>query len=309
MRGGDREARSQPCVSLENGSGPAHGGTSESADTPLILLLLASQHFLLRCEVTRPAIVLANLLFRLDKADMSKRNEQDPVVSQQPSGADISDKSSDLWYSLVHWNDLPHWQQDNHHIHGSYRRASYSYTRSLKSVLHWHNESVNIWTHLVPATLSLPCGAMLYKILKPRYELASAADVLAMGCFFIGATVCLGMSATYHAVSNHSPPVAKMWNQFDYAGISLLIAGSFIPSVYYGFWCNPLRQWTYWTMVSQPCSGQVLLLTHSIRSALWAWLAQQHPCFRDSALLPGDLTEPSCLSAWVYLLSFPSWMV
>lgn len=177
-----------------------------------------------------------------------------PVDRNSASAAEppatIQSPTSDLWYTLVRWNDLPHWQQDNQHIHGSYRRASYNYGRSLQSILHWHNESVNIWSHLVPAVLSLPCGALLYNTLQPRYERASAADVVAMGCFFLAAAFCLGMSATYHAVSNHSPQVARMWNQLDYAGISVLIAGSFIPSVYYGFWCNPHRQWTYWTMVS-----------------------------------------------------------
>ena len=236
--------------------------------------------------------VFVNPMLQANKADMSKPDKQDPGVSQQPIAASVVDKSTELWYTLVHWNDLPHWQQDNHHIHGGYRQASYSYARSLKSILHWHNESVNIWTHLVPATLSLPCGVMLYKILEPRYERATVADVLAMGCFFVGAAVCLSMSATFHAVSNHSPSVARMWNQFDYAGISVLIAGSFIPSVYYGFWCNPQRQWTYWTMVSKSCPRQVPLLTVPTRSVLWVLLARRCLCSHDSALLHGDLTEP-----------------
>lgn len=182
-------------------------------------------------------------------ADMQKDISQDYVDSSTvPPTA--TDKMADLWYALVHWDDLPHWMQDNQHIHGSYRQASYSYSKSLKSILHWHNESVNIWSHLVPATLSLPLSFILYKILQPRYAQASVADIKAMGCFFLGATLCLGMSASYHTVSNHSPTVAKFWNQLDYAGISTLICGSFIPSVYYGFWCHSAKQWTYWTMVS-----------------------------------------------------------
>jgi hypothetical protein len=180
-------------------------------------------------------------------AEMSKDETQD-VVDNVPHTS-TADNIADLWYSLVHWNDLPHWMQDNQHIHGSYRQASYSYSKSLQSILYWHNESVNIWSHLVPAILSLPVATVLYKVLQPRYEQASLPDVIAMSCFFLGAATCLGMSATYHAVSNHSPPVAKFWNQLDYAGISILIAGSFIPSVYYGFWCHSDRQWTYWTMV------------------------------------------------------------
>lgn len=191
--------------------------------------------------------------FHLSELIMPDNEHLKPEVGDQmdTSSPTSTHQSSDMWWSLVHWKDLPHWQQDNHHIHASYRRASYSYARSWQSIFHWHNESVNIWSHLIPGALALPFSIVLYKTLEPRYEQASAADVIALGCFFIGIALCLGMSATFHTVSNHSPAVARMWNQLDYAGISLLIAGSFIPSVYYGFWCNPDRQWVYWTMVSQ----------------------------------------------------------
>jgi adiponectin receptor len=156
---------------------------------------------------------------------------------------------TDSWSSLTHWNDVPHWMQDNAYIHTSYRKASNSYTRSFASILHIHNETVNIWTHLVPAFLSFPIGYAMYSTLKSRYERATSGDVLAFSCFFAGAALCLGMSATYHTVSNHSPKVAKTWNQLDYAGIACLIAGSFVPSVYYGFFCNPWKQQLYWFMV------------------------------------------------------------
>ena len=36
----------------------------------------------------------------------------------------------------------------------------------------------------------------------------------------------------------------------DYVGIVALIFGSFVPSVYYGFYCEPMLQKTYWGMVS-----------------------------------------------------------
>ncbi|EXJ60984.1 hypothetical protein A1O7_05137 [Cladophialophora yegresii CBS 114405] len=187
--------------------------------------------------------------------------DSEPQTPADSGGQELSEKAEDLWHSLVYWNELPHWLQDNHYIHSSYRRASYSYSKSMQSVLHWHNESVNIWSHLIPATLSLPCAVVLYNVLKPRYDHASVADVIAMGCFFGGAAVCLGMSASYHTLSNHSPSVARFWNQLDYAGISLLITGSFIPSVYYGFWCHPVKQWTYWIMI---CSLGVACTTMSV---------------------------------------------
>ena len=180
----------------------------------------------------------------------TRREEPKTTSSEQPSS----------WSSLIAWDDVPRWMQDNAHIHTSYRQASYSYLRSFASVFHLHNESVNIWTHLVPGLLSLPAGVVLYSILEPRYEEASTADVAAMSCFFIGATLCLGMSATYHTVSNHSPQVAKFWNQLDYAGIACLITGSFIPSVFYGFFCDAFRQRVYWTMASDPALLILLLI-------------------------------------------------
>jgi adiponectin receptor len=149
----------------------------------------------------------------------------------------------------VLWKDLPHWQQDNHYIHSGYRPASYSFQKSFASLGYLHNESVNIYSHLIGAAIFSICGAVLYKVIKPRYESATSSDIVAFGCFFAGAALCLGMSATYHAISNHSAPVARFGNKLDYVGIVCLITGSFIPSVYYGFYCHPHLQELYWTMV------------------------------------------------------------
>lgn len=84
----------------------------------------------------------------------------------------------------------------------------------------------------------------------------SAADVCVFGCFFLGAVVCLAMSAIFHTILNHSQRVAQLGNQLDYVGIVLLITGSFVPSIYYAFYCEPRLQQAYWGMVS----GQVMVL-------------------------------------------------
>ena len=170
------------------------------------------------------------------------------------------------WWCLTLFQHAPCWMQDNPHIHSGYRQASYSYGRSFASVLQLHNETVNIWSHGIPALLSLPTACYLYLLLRPRYDKASTGDMITMGTFFFSAALALGISATFHAVSNHSPAVAKKFNQLDYAGIACLIAGSFVPSVYYGFWCDRRRQVVYWSMVStlllvlpRPCANISLL--------------------------------------------------
>ncbi|RFU27871.1 hypothetical protein B7463_g8479, partial [Scytalidium lignicola] len=179
-----------------------------------------------------------------------------PVRPRRPSTAEvIRDDMKKLEKSvkntfLVLWDDLPSWQQDNHYIRSGYRAASGSFKKSIASLGYIHNESVNIYTHLIGSLLFIFWGSWLYSALRTRYESATSADILAFGCFFAGAAICMGMSATYHAISNHSPNVARFGNKLDYMGIVLLITGSFVPIVYYGFYCHPHLQQLYWTMIS-----------------------------------------------------------
>ncbi|KAK2841580.1 hypothetical protein FQN49_006119 [Arthroderma sp. PD_2] len=170
--------------------------------------------------------------------------------TKTPAGASGVIKTvEESWRTTVHWDALPHWLQDNHHIHSGYRPASASFLRSFHSLTYLHNETVNIYTHLLPALLTIPISIALYQTISPRYHTATTGDVIAFSCFFAGAAFCLGMSALYHTISNHSPWVAYIGNACDYLGIVGLITGSFIPSVYYGFYCMPNLQRLYWGMI------------------------------------------------------------
>ncbi|KXJ95718.1 hemolysin-III related-domain-containing protein [Microdochium bolleyi] len=141
--------------------------------------------------------------------------------------------------ALLLWDQLSTWRRDNQYILSGYRADSNSYRGSFASVLAIHNESVNIWTHIVGAAGFLAGGLWLTHIVAPRYATANDSDVLVFSCFFAGAVLCLGMSATYHTISNHSHDVAKWGNKLDYSGIVLLIVGSYVPALYYGLFCEP----------------------------------------------------------------------
>lgn len=154
---------------------------------------------------------------------------------------------------LLAWDDLEDWRRDNAFITSGYRPTSNSYRRSLGSLFALHNESVNIWTHLLGAVAFTGFGAtalaLFDRLLAPRYADAARADLVAVACFFAGAFLCLGMSATYHALCNHSPDVAKWGNKLDYTGIVFLIVGSYVPALYYGFYCLPRLMEVYLTGV------------------------------------------------------------
>lgn len=160
------------------------------------------------------------------------------------------EKAKEAKQSLLQlFQELDEWRKDNHYITSGYRSPSNSWAKSWASLAYLHNESVNIYTHLIGAIVFAVGSVPVYSVLSSRYEQADWHDVYVFACFFLGAVGCLGMSATYHTISNHSRSVAVFGNQLDYLGIVSLIWGSFIPSIYYGFTCQPKLITTYWAMV------------------------------------------------------------
>lgn len=168
------------------------------------------------------------------------------------------------------WDRIEDWRKDNHYILSGYRQTSNSYLKSAASLKYLHNESVNIWSHLVPAGILAFYGPILLRKLSHRYVDATRQDLSAFGCFFLGAVLCLGMSATFHTISNHSESVSKFGNRLDYLGIVFLIIGSFIPSIYYGFGCDPKLITTYLSMITTIGAGcAVVSLSPKFASPKW----------------------------------------
>jgi adiponectin receptor len=171
---------------------------------------------------------------------------------------------------ILLWHDLPPWQRDNAYIHSGYRASSASFTKSLHSLSYLHNETVNIYSHLLGALLAALSSLILYPTLFPT---ARKEDVYVFLCYFLGCITCLAMSATYHTISNHSHAVAIWGNKLDYLGIVFLIWGSFIPVLYYAFSSShPHLLKTYASMITTLAAGTSI--------------ACVHPSFRSPALRP-----------------------
>ena len=215
---------------------------------PLLVFLLACSFFLSFSFQNPDSIGIPFNTASVVAGHMSARKRRPSTAEVIVDTAQKASRTVENALTVL-WNDLPSWQQDNHYIHSGYRPASHSFWKSFASLSYLHNESVNIYSHLLGAVIFYVSGLFLYSSIRPRYESATSSDILAFGCFFLGAALCLGMSATYHTVSNHSPTVARFGNKLDYLGIVCLITGSFIPSVFYGFYCHPHWQEFYWTMV------------------------------------------------------------
>lgn len=154
-------------------------------------------------------------------------------------------KKAFSWHTCQ-FKHLPSWLQDNDYLFHGHRPPLESFNACFWSIFRMHTETINIWTHLIG------CLTFLYLFIKnlifsPSYY--SWQDIFVFGFFFVGAIVCLGLSSTYHTLSCHSPHVGKLFSRLDYCGIASLITGSFVPFLYYAFYCNYATQLCYLTLV------------------------------------------------------------
>ncbi|ORX58022.1 HlyIII-domain-containing protein [Hesseltinella vesiculosa] len=173
---------------------------------------------------------------------------------------------------ILTWNELPAWMQDNHFITDGYRRPTNSYTECVKTIWYLHNEYVNIWSHGLGFLLFFFLGVHFFWT-QPLPETLTWFDKIYFLVFITSALTCLGFSSLFHCFTCHSEPVAASWNRCDYAGITILIVGSFFPVIYYGFHCHALLQVFYLVTISVLgiCTAAVVLLKH-FRTPAYRWM-------------------------------------
>ena len=156
----------------------------------------------------------------------------------------MANEDIDLPYDtqLLNYRDLPQWMKDNENelIFTSYRKPTHSYHLSLKTIWHLHNETVNIWTHLLGTILFLCILLPLfltYTILAPTIH-PSPLDTLFITLYHVGVTTCFFLSSTFHTFSSHSPVTQRSTNTLDHIGIILVIDTSTLSMIHFTFHCS-----------------------------------------------------------------------
>ncbi|KAH8676603.1 hemolysin III family channel protein [Tricladium varicosporioides] len=182
------------------------------------------------------------------KRTSARRNNQKHVQSDKDGTFkrrknSISETANAI--RLYAWHEIEAWQQDNEFLHSGYRKVSNSYRASLASLAYVHNQTANIYSHLLGALIFVAGGCFIYYSLVPRYQTADKYDLGIFASFFTGAFICFGFSAFFHAVGNHSHRVYHNWLLLDLYGILCLICGTVYSGTYYGFYCEPSIWITY----------------------------------------------------------------
>lgn len=150
---------------------------------------------------------------------------------------------------LLTWDKLPEWHRDNHFVRSGYREEFQSAAECLRSIFSLHNETVNIWSHLLPAAGFIFGQLLIQALIDHYYPEAAALDRFVFACNVAAAIVTMTLSSLYHTLMCHSEHVSSLWLRIDYVGILTLILGSFFSGIYVGFYCEPTPRNIYWSMI------------------------------------------------------------
>ncbi|CCH44659.1 putative membrane protein [Wickerhamomyces ciferrii] len=130
---------------------------------------------------------------------------------------------------LLHYYELPFPWRENKYIINGYRFQN-NHLHALKSICECHNETTNIWTHLIGAMVMLYVCFVDYPS-SEVYKQGTFADNAIMYLFLIAGVKCLLSSSFWHTFNGTTNLyLRKKFACIDYTGITVLITTSIITT-------------------------------------------------------------------------------
>ncbi|KAJ6231859.1 adiponectin receptor protein [Anaeramoeba flamelloides] len=176
-----------------------------------------------------------NGLNKIDKDNVEQDNKQNPKL-----------KENLIWNSkLKEYAQLPDWLKFNEFINGGYR-LHFTIKDTLSSIFEIHNETINIWTHLLATMVFVYC---IYYVFTVDYlRRASNVAKLNIVLYLLGGIVCFSSSTLFHTFEQHSKRFAALFLKIDLTGITLMIIGSTLPFIYFCLIVSPKVYYSYLAM-------------------------------------------------------------
>ncbi|KAF4489136.1 ADIPOR-like receptor [Colletotrichum fructicola] len=149
--------------------------------------------------------------------------------------------------ALLRWEELPEWQQcGSEHIKTGYRTACFSVWECFHSWTYVHNETINIYSHIIGAILFISLPFLIFgNPISPRWTTASTSDIVVCSIYASGVTVCFVLSTAFHTFMSHSEPYYLAGIKADFHGVLALMWSSTAPLAHYTFPCSPRTRDAY----------------------------------------------------------------
>ena len=115
----------------------------------------------------------------------------------------------------------------------TYYRTNYDLYSCLRSFVELHNESLNVWSHVMGVIIFIAIGHHVASAGLP--PTAAALERWPLYVFIASALYCLSASAIYHLIGTANVRWHDRLMSWDYVGIVGLIVGSATPVAWYSF--------------------------------------------------------------------------
>ncbi|KAI7859989.1 hemolysin-III related-domain-containing protein [Circinella umbellata] len=155
---------------------------------------------------------------------------------------------------LLRYHELPKEWQENEYVLSGYRFYA-SHRDCLRSIFMLHNETLNIWSHLIGFIFF---SFLSVSVFNHHFPEAPTSDRAIFATFCIAALKCLFCSSIYHTFICHHK-IKGFAATLDYIGIAFLIAASVLVTEYYGFYCSPIPRTRYMVFTGFVSSFGVIL--------------------------------------------------
>lgn len=165
-------------------------------------------------------------------------------------------RSTNAVQNILHYDQVPEWMKVDPYIKLGYRRELNSFRDCFQSLFYPHNEFVNIWSHLLPASIYLAFSLGLYFRTFHIGIKVSTADSAIFQVYLLCTAGCLLLSAIYHCTNSHSEQIARYFLKLDYLGIVLSIIGTNVSAAYFGLY-GILHLQVFYTFFYIACAALV----------------------------------------------------
>jgi len=164
-------------------------------------------------------------------------------------------------FELLNIKDVPDYAKEED-ITTGYRKPL-DYQGCIRSILWLHNETVNIWTHLLGFFFFL--WLMVDNLIQSQDHIRDSFDYWATATQLLTYQACMLSSSLFHTFICHSAPVKAAWQEMDHACILIAMYGTYVRIIINNFQCFPVVRTTHLTIVTA-LFGSVLWLKYKPRS-------------------------------------------